>query len=72
MTFQEAFDKYIKGQKATGTCEVKLTYSYYPGIVFENGYKYVSHGGNASGYDYNEYIILDTDNNIVAQEETTN
>jgi hypothetical protein len=78
ISFNEAFDMYIKGQIAIGQYYVsefgdhKLPPEerfYGNGIVFENGYKYLAYGGGASGEDYNVEYIVSPDDKLIAKEE---
>jgi len=65
LTFEEAFEKYIKGQKIVSTYSYG---DYYEGIKCANGYKYVSWGGTASGGgDANTTLILDINDEVVGQ-----
>lgn len=66
--FNDAMNSFIIGQVA------KRKYNYYDsvgtdyiGIEFENGYKYVSHGGGCSGEDCNSTLILDPNDKIISE-----
>jgi hypothetical protein len=73
MNLSIAFDKFIKGQVAQGMVNYPPYgdgAGYYGnGIIFENGYKYISHGGGCSGEDCNSTFIVDPSDNLVANEE---
>lgn len=75
MQFYEAFEKYIKGQvvkdhysvAAYGDNTLPHAERFYgEGMVFENGYKYLSHGGGCSGEDCNTSFIVDPSDKLVA------
>ncbi len=70
-TFDETFDKYIQDQKITSYVETTPEgyYAQAVGILCENGYKLVSHGGGCSGEDCNTTFILDQNNQIISSED---
>ena len=61
MTFDKAFEKFIKGQKAVST-DYGIT-------RFENGYSIHNHGGGCSGEDCNEQWIEDPKGKNIGKEE---
>lgn len=76
MNYYEAFNTYILGQKvqsnyfihAYGDYDLPSDERYYgDGLVFENGYKILSHGGGCSGEDCNTSFIIGPDNKLVAK-----
>jgi hypothetical protein len=70
LTFNEAFEKFIEGQKIDAYIDAtpKGYYTTCCGILCNNGYKYVHHGGGCSGEDCNSNWILDLNDNIIAQD----
>jgi len=76
MNFNEAFNVYILGQTAQsgyhippyGNHNLPSDERYYgDGIVFGNGYKYISHGGGCSGEDCNTTFIIDSNDKLIAK-----
>jgi hypothetical protein len=72
LTFTEAFDKYIKGQKISGIWKTPESLSkkiniQAEGIKCENGYKYVTYGGVSCFGDTNLIYIISPKNEVVAE-----
>lgn len=77
ISFNEAFEKFIVGQKVKGfysvapfgNKEIPTNERYYgDGMEFENDYKYLSYGGGCSGEDCNTTYIVDNNDKLVAFE----
>lgn len=74
MKFHEAFDFYIKGQKAVSYNMVGWSYKegqevpYGLCITYENGAKMYSHGGGCSGEDCNTTWIVDGFDTVIAMD----
>ena len=61
LSYSDAFDKYIKGQKAISEED---------GVIrFENGYSVHNHGGGCSGEDCNSTWIEDNKGKKIAKSE---
>jgi len=76
--FYEAFEKYIKGQKVVspasyapyGNRNIPDDQRYYgDGMVFENGYMILYHGGGCSGEDCNTTFIVDGKGKLIARND---
>jgi hypothetical protein len=67
MDFYDAFNTYIRGERAMSV-KWRDGYSAPCGLIvtFENGYKVASYGGGCSGEDCNTSWIVDRSNNIIA------
>jgi hypothetical protein len=74
MNFNEAFEKYIKGQIVVdefsilpfGDKNKPMNQRYYgSGLKFGNGYKILYYGGGCSGEDCNTTFIVDEKDNLV-------
>ncbi len=78
MNFNEAFDKYIKNNIAIDYVSIPAYGDlnkphderfYGSGIVTEDGYKMLNHGGGCSGEDCNVIFIVDYNDKIVARKD---
>lgn len=75
LDFNEAFEKFVKGQTVVGLTEVypnqivdePCAYGY--GVVLENGYKIIGYGAGGGGYDYNDQYIINDKNELVSKIE---
>jgi hypothetical protein len=75
LAFYEAFEKFIKGQTVKDHYSISAYGDhtkpheerfYGEGMIFENGYKYLSHGGGCSGEDCNTSFIVDPQDKLIA------
>ena len=76
--FTEAFEKYIKGQIVQDVYWVDPYGDYNKpaeerfygsGIIMENNYKYISHGGGCSGEDCNVTFIISPENTVICRSD---
>ena len=69
MDFDEAFSRYIVGQTVKHETEINIFHSMYRGMLFENGYAYVSHGGGCSGEDCNNTSIVSPNGDVISSRD---
>ena len=68
MEFNEAFEKFVKGQTVKNVTTIRVKFTFMDGLLFENNYSYVSYGGGAGGEDYNEKYIISPKGEIIAEQ----